>query len=368
MKQAILLVHGMGTFAPADGATLGAFTKEFDDATGAALGAFAKHKGDRFTNHFDLHEFNYSKEFDDLRAIFADRAKSTSERIKGVEAAYGLTLPLQLVAGLNSWEAKFGSDSFFFTHWLDVLFYGTLIGQKIRVEAGLTIASLVAQYGVGNVHIIAHSLGTAVVHDTLHLLYRPESDPDDTVPDLDPVGAQLASVWMFANVSRLINKVVPVMDPYASIVRPAPTGCTGAFFNIRHKLDPFTWLARFEPANDGRWVSQEIFATRYQNIVTELVMEANTHSFSRYVQDPNVVLQMLPFLLQDDFHADFAEFKAVSARYAAQSLEGAFAALTDSLSSLEQNATIFSWADFLRTAKTFQDAISHLKAAFPTSP
>jgi hypothetical protein len=366
MKQAILLVHGMGTFAPANGTTVGAFTKEFDDATAATLGAFAKHKGDRLTNHLDLHEFNFSKEFDDLRAIFAERAKNMSDRIKGVEAAYGVTLPLQLVAGLNSWEAKFGDNSFFFTHWLDVLFYGTLIGQKIRVEAGLTIAALVAEYGAGNVHIIAHSLGTAVVHDTLHLLYRPESDADDTVPDLDPVNAQLGSVWMFANVSRLTNKVVPVMDPYASIVRPAPTGCAGAFFNVRHKLDPFTWLAQFDPQNDGRWVSQAIFATRYQNIVTELVMEANTHSFARYVQDPNVVLQMLPFLLQGDFKADFVEFKAVSARYAAQSIEGAFAALSDSLSALAQDATSISgWADFLRTAKTFQDAIAHLKAAFP---
>lgn len=363
--KAILLIHGMGQHAAPTDKKPGSFGREFIDATTATLQQFPRHKQDKLENHFDLHEFNYDAWFDQMRTTMADNATQMSERLEAVGAIYGASVPLNLATQLAGLEEKFGSDKFFYTHWLDVIFYGTMLGAKVRVDAGAEIARLVQLYGAGNVHVIAHSLGTAVAHDTLALLYRADSRPDDDVPDLHPINHQLGSVWMFANVSRLVNSVTRLCDPLDSIVRPGPGGCTPAFFNIHHRLDPFTWLARFDPANDGAWVPGNIYSSRYANVTTELLVEMNTHSFPRYLQDPRVIPLLFPFLLGDDFQASFAEVKQVADAYAANSLNGKFTALEQSLKDLANSpAEIADWAEFLKTATTFGQAVQALGGKF----
>ena len=61
-------------------------------------------------------------------------------------------------------------DDFFNTHWLDVFFYVfTEIGEHIRIRLGEQVADAVATVngGASRVHLLGHSLGCAVIHDTL---------------------------------------------------------------------------------------------------------------------------------------------------------------------------------------------------------
>lgn len=363
-NKAILLVHGMGKHtAPKDGKP-GSFGKEFTDATTATLQQFAKHEDDTLAGHADIHEFNFDGWFDKMRTEMAKKAKDMKSRLAAISQAYGASLPLDLAGPLTDLEAKFGDDKFFYTHWLDVIFYGTLLGAKVRVDAALKITELVENYGGGNVHIIAHSLGTAVTHDTLHLLYRREHDPDDEIPDLGVVKHKLASVWMFANVSRLVNSVTRLTNPLGSVVRPGPAdiGCTLRMHNVRHALDPFTWLARFDPRNDESWIPATNYNLFYRNIVTDLIVEANTHSFTQYVRDPKVVERLLPLLMESKFKPAAGELDRVAADYVKGSINGAYAALEDSLKdAIKTPGEISGWRDFLDTAKKFRTAVKNIE-------
>jgi hypothetical protein len=361
-KPALLLIHGMGKFtAPGKDAsgelTRGNFGEEFIKAATESLQRYKKYKTNKIDEYVDIHEFNYDAWFDKMRMAMADRAKGMKDRLDAVGVAYGITFPLDLVGKLTSLEADFGDDDSFHTHWLDVIFYTTLLGAKVRVDAGQQIAKLVRDYGRGNVHIMAHSLGTAVLHDTLHLLYRPESDPEDEIPDLHPTNHKLGSVWMIANVSRLVNSFTRLADPLKSVVRPGDDGCTSYFCNVRHQLDPFTWYSRFDPANNGAWVPESIYISAYKNVVTELVIEANTHSFTQYLHDPAVAEPLL-FRLTP-FDVAVTEMDEVSKEYSKKSINGAATVLEDAFHKLEMK-DIGSWQEFIRAGEALNEAIKRI--------
>lgn len=362
-KQALLLIHGMGSFKPPGKddqgkPKLGEFGEEFIQATNGALQQYKKHKTDTIEKHIDIHEFNYDTWFDKMRVEMAKNAKSMQERLGVVAGAYGVTFGTDLVGRLMDFEADFNKNEFFYSHWLDVIFYATILGAKVRVDAGIKIAELVETYGAGKVHIMAHSLGTAVLHDTLHLLYRPEFDPNDDIPDLHPINHKLGSIWMVANLSRLVNAVVQLADPLKSVVKPGDEGCTDAIYNVRHELDPFTWLSRFDPQNNGAWVPEQTYKRGYKSIVTNLVVEANTHCFAQYLSDPSVaehfLYQMTPFEVTLD------EMNKVADASAEKTIQGAYGTLEAAFHKLEIKE-MASWRDFLDAAEALIDAGERIK-------
>lgn len=362
-KIALLLLHGMGSFtAPsADGdgkPSRGSFAQEFEKASTTALQRYKNHKTEMLEKYVDIHELNYDTWFDKMRTEMANRAKSMNDRLGAVAGVYGVSFGSDLAGRLTQLEDDFGDDSFFYTHWLDVIFYTTMLGAKVRVDTGLKIAELVQKYGTGNVHVMAHSLGTAVLHDTLHLLYRPESDPNDEIPDLDLTNQKLGSVWMVANVSRLVNAFTSLSDPLKSVVKPGDDGCTRRFYNVRHKVDPFTWLSRFNPSNNGAWVSETIYSRFYGNIVTDLVVEANTHSFTQYLEDPKVAELFLYRIIP--LKTDTQEMEKIRLDYSAKAIKGAYAALEESFHNLSVK-DIQSWREFLQAGKALQAAINRIK-------
>jgi hypothetical protein len=362
-KQAILLVHGMGKHAAPTKEEPGAFTTEFLHATSAVLQKFPAHKNETLEDYFDLHEFNYDQRFDPMRAEMADRTKPMRERMAALGDRHGIAFPADLASRLTAWESDFSKDRFFATHWLDVIFYGSPLGEKVRTDLALQITALMGDYGIGNIHVIAHSLGTGIVHDTLHQLFRPEDDPND----LKPSDHRLGSVWMFANVSRLINSVTRLCDPLASVVKPDSAGCTKAFINVRHKLDPFTWLATFDPQDNGSWVPGNVYSAHYSAIVTDLVREANPHSFTHYLSDPAVWTPLFDFLLEDNFQPSWSEIAQVAKKCADESLDGASALLEGKFKGLTKGEIPPRWDDYLQTAKSLGQAVKQMEKLFPRS-
>ena len=367
-EKAILLVHGMGTFtAPAAGKH-GSFGQSFIDATTATFQEFAAHQNETLEDYCDIHEVNYSEWFDKMRTEMADRAKTMEARLAAISGFYGAAVPFKLAEKLTGIESGFGGNDFFDTHWLDVVFYATMLGEKVRIMAAEKIAKLVEDYEGSNVHIVAHSLGTAVIHDTLYLLYNPESRANVNQDPLRLVEHKLGSLWMVANVSRLVNRIDlrKIPDPLTTLVKPGDGGCTAAFFNVHHQLDPFTWLAPFDPQNTGEWIRPDFYRSFYKNIVTKLIVDADTHSFSQYIQDPEVVKNLFPVLLFTDFKGTDAEMKTVSDRRIVQSVEGAYAALEQSLNGVKEvPGDSTSWQKFFDAVKKIIQAIQHIKNTFP---
>lgn len=277
-KQLVILVHGMGTHAN------GNMTKDFKQAVADRAKAFGL-TDTAFLGGVDYEEFNYSAYFDAIRKQFADNAAA---RQKGFGYLAGMGFEEKLLTQLTSFEANFGKDDFFYTHWLDVILYSTMyFGEKVRIDFISLLEKLRKKYDHKNIHIISHSLGTAVMHDALAKYYRADSDPFDDIPDLKTGNFNLASLWTFANVSRMVNLLNGLRDPYHSTVVTGKDGCASNFFTIRHEYDPFTWFKTYDRTMD------EI--TSFKNTVFKKV---NTHDFIEYVAEPNIVRALLALIYE----------------------------------------------------------------------
>ena len=74
---------------------------------------------------------------------------------------------------------------------------------------------------------------------------------------------------------------------------------------------------------------------------------------------------MFPFILSPNFSTTLEEFTEIANTYIAGSLNGAYAALEDSLkTALKTPDTISGWMDFLDTAQKFKDAVKLIEDNF----
>jgi hypothetical protein len=313
----------MGSHAP------GKFTREFVTAANRAMRQYRGFKSKRIQHLVQIEEINYDGVFERVRDDMSRFADRNSARLGAIGSLAGIGLGLELAPKLAGMEKRFGSDRFFYTHFLDVVFYTTMLGGKVRVDVARRIASLVAENPVTEIHVVAHSLGTAVVHDALALLYGRPSTGSEDIPRLDVRLHKLASVWMIANVSRLVHATTGLADPLESTVRPGADGCTNFLANVRHEFDPFTWFARFDPGNDGSWISRESFARGYRTIETESIRSLNTHDFSDYIENPAVSVPLLGKLVR--LSPDASERARVAAEFRKDEIPGALAQLRESL-------------------------------------
>ena len=277
-KQLVILVHGMGTYPK--GNMLKEFRKALADrATGFGISDQA------FLDKVDYQEFNYSEYFDVIRKQFAENAQA---RRKGFAYLTGSGFEEKLLSQLTSFESNFGKDEFFYTHWLDVILYSTMyFGEKVRLDFINYFEKLRRKYGHQNVHIMCHSLGTAVVHDALAKYYRTDSNPFDDIPDLRTGNFNIASLWTFANVSRMVNLLNGLTDPMHSTVVTGNNGCTGNFVNIRHQYDPFTWFKTYDREMDD-----------CETLENKVFKKVNTHDFYEYVTEPTVARAILNFIYE----------------------------------------------------------------------
>lgn len=349
-KHVVVLVHGMGRHAP------GEFRRQFIGAANSAMRRFRGFETKRIENLVVVEEINYDGFFDEARQRMAQRSAPIYERLAGITALTrrepGLVLKLANI------ERNFGRDSFLYTHFLDVVLYSTLLGARVRIEVARQLARIIADYPTRKIHVVAHSLGTAVVHDTLDLLFRENADLSHDIPGLDVVTHRLASIWMIANVSRLMSSVSGLTDPYRSVVRPGPGGCTNRLIDVRHELDVFTWYRPFEPGNDGSWIPREYFERAFVSIETSVVRQPNTHDFAAYVADPELAVPLLARLVR--LAPGQAELDRVAAEYRRSGIPGAFGELREALERIRPRvrATLL---DLALAAREFRQIVDQFR-------
>ena len=227
-----------------------------------------------------------------------------------------------------------------------VLYGATFYGETLRIELARKINGLKRRAAGRDIHLVAHSLGTALTHDTLEKLYRAEASPDDGIPDLQPGIDNIKCLWTFANVHRMVDLLNGV-TPAASVVRSGPTGCTDYLYNIRHELDPFTWYLTYEP---------EIESGR--NFVTREVRRLNTHSFREYVADPEVARYLLLQMTQLQEPKRSANFEAARRKHRESSIQGLYEKLEAQTRELrlrdvrDLSQWLLAVREFVETAKT----------------
>ena len=338
----VLLVHGMGTH-PVEN-----MSRDFKTGLTEAANGFGASDFD-LDEHVELVEFNYSENLDAIRTKLAEQADSILQHFKGMP---GQDSALNLVRRLINYQSNLDEDEMIYTHWLDVLLYGaTFYGEQLRVELSTKINNLKARAAGRDIHIVAHSLGTALTHDTLNKLYRDEGTINDRIPDLKPGIDNIKCLWSFASVNRLVSLLNGVSDT-KSVVRSGPRGCTDYLYCIRHELDPFTWYRQWKPnIENGR------------NFTTKVVRNINTHSFREYVADPDVARYMLLQMtrLQSPKRTDaFNQYKNLHKAGAITGLSERIKQETQDLRAREPGSTpelLQSIRTFIETAKALSEGV-----------
>jgi hypothetical protein len=294
-KPIVLLVHGMGTHR-ANSDTITDSNKETPNITEefvAGLADAAKRfniKDYDISKNVSIHEFNYSHRLEEIRQDITDSLKDLSEenatkKIKTLlkSGAKGLGLAKDII----DFHGKLGEDSFLTTHWLDVLIYGsTFWGEEIRVRLVEKINELFRDTFPRDIHIIGHSLGTSVVHDTLFKLYNNKFKEKDKGKhrDIQLNAMRVKSLWSFANVSQLITSILGgIGNPNDDVVQSGIDGCCGYMYNVHNKFDPFTWVKPYKPKTQGAFIDIEVEDLRI----------ANTHDLKEYVASPEVARMIM---------------------------------------------------------------------------
>ena len=290
-KQVLILLHGMGKH------TADSFKKEVVDAANNALARYPTYNAVKFDDQVYIHSIGYDHIFEALRKKMAESGSALQTFIKNELGDNKLP---EFFNDLNDIEASLGGDKFVYTHVLDVIFYLTLLGEKVRLYVASEILKVKNRYpSTVRINILAHSLGTAVIHDTLNKLYTTDASTD---AQLNVDQHHLQSLWMIANVSDIITTFSGLTGPYDSLVKPGAGGCVVRLTNAFHRFDPFTLkqFKRFDPDNSNGWLKPDIYQYRYKCYETTKVNRLNTHDIMGYLEDP---------VICHDFLNHFFDFK-----------------------------------------------------------
>lgn len=290
MSHVVFPLHGMG--AQTDG-----WHKEFVDSISAAYDQYdfmsRKSLADR---GIEFQPVNYDNIFREIVSTWADNAEIVSKVAGDTGAPIGkLTDWLKGAGELN--------DNFKWSHAADVLLYRgfSLVRARVCVHVARQITGRIKKQiddeGSSNWSLIAHSLGTAVAHDTLARLWKKDSTlPGDVAFSADNEQANL--IMMVANVSRVLE-VKTAAEPYDVFLSPVKPGRPGQegrgcqyYFTPRHKLDPFTVPSMFNPQMWPDEAALQAQPPRYLYREIDHIHKWNVHEFSHYMANPRVHIPM----------------------------------------------------------------------------
>jgi len=287
MPDRIFLVHGMGNYP--DG-----WAKPWVDGLRSLYQSYDPLARTPFAERFKVVPIGY----DEIFRTIVQRWQQDATSIGAAAPSVGAARVEALVGWLRT--AAVVDDNFAWTHCADVLLYYLFpaVRDAVRVHVAKQVATEVATLKADESwSVLAHSLGTAVSHDALHLLWS------GTFPDGQPTGFNAKDdkallVAMIANVSRVLEDQP---DVYESTVMPGPARATdrGCFYylNARHVLDPFTIPRAFDPAAwpDAKSVAQGL----YRRVLVEHIQDWNVHDFLHYLRNPRVHIPLFRTLTYD---------------------------------------------------------------------
>ncbi len=315
MSHTLFIVHGIGAHDDnwADGiqALLQEKYAGIPSEAGQSLGDFVTFKAVRYDQIFDK--------------ALARMAQKNAEISSAVSA---LNLTDTFFGKFSELVGKLGGENFFTTHALDVFFYRyTPLRGYVQALLAAEFLDALKPTRVENIDwsIICHSMGTSVVHDTLHNLFTTKfKDSAGVEMQLNPSNQFIKLYAALANVSHLLE--VKRAPAYRSLVRPRQAGESADgkgiiqnFINARHRFDPIALIRAFQPVQ--HWY--QTHATRgFHNIELKAVYQADVHAFEHYLSNPKVYYPLLKMITSG--MAEQEEFNTLIASHEAGSIQGHF--------------------------------------------
>lgn len=325
----------------------------------------------------------YDDIFEDQREDWANSASSVLDFVtNNPSKAPGGQLGDAEARQILQLQQTAGLDTFFNSHLLDVLLYRfTFRGDQVRARVAKKILSELKKGRSSGQHtysIMAHSLGTAVVHDTLHALRTASTNEAPGFPKPTTPLTQAIHLFMIANVSRVLQNQQRTPPAYLSVVKPA-TAAKGAckyMYTATHDLDPIAKTKEFAPTIDV-WLhgettkersinGQRIDFPRYHGIAIRRVLQANVHDWVHYIQNPHVHRHILNAFTTTQIEASSQAFKQALKTHRSGSLVGAGQDLLDTIESLSISEPTSiqqiytAWSKFGQLGKQLQDQLGGL--------
>lgn len=209
--------------------------------------------------------------------------------------------------GALGWLADASEEKFWWSHVADVVLYrfSAPYRQLVRTHVIKQLADRIEkewdEQGRATCSVVAHSLGTAIAHDSLH--YLGSTHWGGAASPFNPAHWRFQHIFMVSNTSRLLESADTGMaQAYTSIVRPGriedPASYCGTYWNFRHEFDPIAIPKRFDAAG---W-------NGYTLEVVSHYYEANIHSLSHYLLHPKVHVPILRKVVKSTAVTD-AEFQ-----------------------------------------------------------
>lgn len=294
-KHVCFLVHGVGTHEPVWAEAVHGPIETLKEASRQ----YAYFQDRPLEDKVDFVLLHYDDVFSDAVA----RWRADAAAIQGL----GLAGPAE---SLFPWlpAADSEAQSFWWTHVADVALYRLTrtYRQQVRTRVLEQMASRVeAEPGPPRCSVLAHSLGTAVAHDCLHLLgtvrWGGNANP------MSPRHWRFENFFMVANTSRLLQTDdSQVKKAYESIVRPGavedPASYCAAYWNFRHEADPIPYPRMFEPVG---WKG-------YTGVAVRHFLDPNIHALSHYLLHPRVHIPILRRLVHSRVVTPAEEAQAVN--------------------------------------------------------
>lgn len=270
-KHVVILLHGMGTQ-----------TKGWSAEAVSALkkNATAIKYPRSMTDDFEFIEINYGHLFDE----YVDQHNKNAESLAGLMTSKQIGAASSFFRGLFEYGASSLSKEDFVVSALGDVFLYRLseYSEVVRTFIIKEITKTLNDKGRPQWSVIAHSLGTRVIHDAL----------DDFLEDGNnrAIFKKPVSLSMISNVVHLLA-YSPSKLWRNTGVWPDKRVTKGACFRYMtalHPADPFTWIREFDPTPD--WGDNAEYGGQYFQapISFKEISRPNTHSFTGYLENPKV--------------------------------------------------------------------------------
>ncbi len=347
-KPTLFLIHGMGNHTPES------FKKQFNDTMYSVFKLYPSLSSQQFSKIVNVEAIGYNHHFENYRNNHAGNKDTFSTILESLPTK---TLKNTFNQIINL-QGSINDDEFFNSHWLDVLIYRfSTIGTNIQIDIANKIAEAIhAHSGYSqNVHMLSHSLGTAVLHDSLAKAY---GEPSVDVPNpLNVVDHYLGSLHFVANTSRVLQSFIKVKD---SRVKPGPEGCTRLYREYRHSLDPIARVKPFNPNGNGGWIGDYQWRKKHyqlQPLTSITNKHGNTHSIEHYLYNPKVHLKLIKEVAAITLPRE--EIEQAGMEYMSQTLKGVAegAARAFKNISISDTATIVDYVKAYVALKTFVESL-----------
>lgn len=344
-KHVVFVIHGMGTHV--DGWSDPGVKELKDNAK--AIG-FPQN----FSNDFEFVEINYDH-------LFIEYIEAHNKNAKKIETYMPTSLlgDKTLFRGLFQYAAgSLKNEDFVVSALGDVYLYRLGDYQESVIAFVLkTITETLAAKGNPPWSVIAHSLGTRVIHDALDVFVKSGSN-------IRTFGKPDA-LAMISNVVHLL--AFKPSDLWKKTqVWPSDKVTKGAcyrYVNALHPADPFTWIREFDPTPD--WGNNAEYKGHYRrpDIQFKELTRANSHSFAGYLENPRVAASICWALGSGTTgKPEYDESRLTSrlAKYSEKTVGGNAEKVRKKAQKLKQERDLSSFNEFVKALDEFETFLKKL--------